>query len=53
MKEYLNFVWESTIHPREFVDMLPAIQLVLFVTFLYFAIKTFISIYKLNKHEKK
>lgn len=29
MRDYLEFVWQSAIHPNNFIDLLPAIQLVL------------------------
>jgi hypothetical protein len=49
MKDYLKFVWQSAIHPTQFVDLLPAFQLVLFIMFCYAAIRAFISIYQHNK----
>lgn len=52
MKEYLQFVWESAIHPNSFVDVLPAVQLVLALVCWYFGVRAFISIYKYNKQIK-
>jgi len=46
MKDYLNFVWESLIHPKSFVDLLPAFQLTIFILFCVFAVKAFIEIWK-------
>jgi len=41
---YFKFVWQSLIHPNSIMDILPAIQLILFGLFLYLiykAIKTY------------
>ena len=52
MEDYLQFVWESAIHPKSFVDILPAFQLVIAVVCWWFIIKAFISIYQHNKQIK-
>lgn len=46
MKNYLEFVWQSAIHPNNFIDLLPVIQLVLAVicwvymgTYVYLRLK--------------
>jgi len=49
MKEYLNFVWQSLTHPTTFVDLLAPFQLVLFLLFLYYVIRIFVSIIKIKK----
>jgi hypothetical protein len=52
MKQYLQFVWDSTIHPNSIFDFLPVIQLVLvLVCWTYIAI-LFVDIYKHNKQMK-
>jgi len=53
MKEYLQFVWESVIHPKQFVDLLPAIQLILAIICWYYIIRAFIQIYKDRQHGNK
>jgi hypothetical protein len=52
MEDYLQFVWESAIHPQSFVDILPAFQLILAVVCWIYIIKAFISIYQYNKQMK-
>jgi len=52
MKEYFKFLWECTIHPKSFMDLLAPFQLVLFMLFIYYVIMAFISIYKHNKKLK-
>jgi len=52
MKEYLSFVWESLIHPHEFMDIAPAIQLILALICWYYCVRAFISLYKHYKHGK-
>ena len=39
MKDYLEFVWQSAIHPNNFIDLLPAIQLILAVICWYYMIR--------------
>jgi len=53
MRDYLEFVWQSAIHPDSFLDLLPAIQLTLALICWYYILRTFIEIYKLNRHGKK
>ncbi len=52
MRDYLQFVWDSAIHPNSFVDLLPAFQLVLAIICWYFIVRAFISIYQHNKQMK-
>jgi len=49
MKDYLKFVWQSLTHPTTFVDLLASFQLVLFLLFLYYVIRIFVSIIKIKK----
>lgn len=56
MRDYLEFVWQSAIHPKDFFDLLPAIQLVLALICWYYMIRAFIAIfqdYKQNKNGKE
>ena len=53
MKDYLQFVWDSLIHPHQFMDVIPAVQLLLALICWYYAIRAFILIYKYYKHGKK
>ena len=53
MKGYLSFVWDSLIHPHEFMDIIPAVQLLLAFVCWYFIIRAFIQIYKDKQHGKK
>ena len=52
MKDYLQFVWDSAIHPNSVLDLLPAIQLVLAIICWYYIVRTFIAIYQHNKQMK-
>ena len=52
MRDYLQFVWNSAMHPNSVLDLLPAIQLVLAVDCWYFIVRAFISIYQHNKQMK-
>jgi hypothetical protein len=52
MKEYLQFVWNSLIHPTNFVDFLPAFQLVLFILFIYCMFRAFLSIIQDAKEDR-
>lgn len=53
MKDYLQFVWNSLLHPTQFVDVLPAVQLVLAVICWYYIVRVFIQIYKDKHYGKK
>ena len=53
MQEYFKFVWASTIHPADSLDILAPIQLVLAVICWIYIIKSFILIYKHHKHGSK
>ena len=53
MKDYLEFVWQSAIHPDSFLDLIPAVQLMLTAICWYYIVKIFIEIYKTNTHGKK
>lgn len=46
MKDYLKFVWNSALHPTQFVDLLPAFQLILALICWYYIVRTFIELYK-------
>lgn len=52
MKDYLQFVWDSAMHPSSALDLLPAIQLILAIVCWYFIVQAFISIYQHNKQMK-
>lgn len=53
MQDYLEFVWQSAIHPHSFFDLLPAIQLILAMICWYYMVRAFIQIYKDKQHGKK
>ena len=52
MRDYLEFVWQSAIHPNSFIDLLPAIQLILAVICWYYMIRAGISIYQDKKQQR-
>ena len=49
MKDYLEFVWQSFRHPNSFVDLLPAFQLAIFILFIFYIIRAFVSLIKESK----
>lgn len=53
MKEYLQFVWQSATHPNSFIDVIPAVQLVLALICWYYIARTFIQLYKERNYGKK
>lgn len=46
MKDYLQFVWESLMHPQSLLDLLAPFQLLIFILFSFYAVRAFIEIYK-------
>lgn len=52
MRDYLNFVWDSLMHPHSIMDVLPAFQILLFIIFWYFYIRAIISLIQHNKEQK-
>ena len=53
MRDYLEFVWQSAIHPKDFFDLLPAIQLILAMICWYYMVRVIIQIYKDKQNGKK
>lgn len=48
MKEYLEFVWSSAIHPANAVDILAPTQLIIAIICWYYCIRAIVELTKLH-----